>query len=136
MSYLEKIKNINDKKKINKAKNEFSNWVILPLKKKREDKREREEEIENQMSEEKKEGNYISYEEEFYIKYGSEILEFYLEMKKECDDKMYNILNKNRNSNYISSEFSEFLLYNTNMKEEVEEEVEEKNEYLEENNSL
>lgn len=141
MSYLEKLTNIKEenKKEEKKITNVLSGWKILPLKKNKiieENKKEENKKEENEKEENKEEKNYISYEEEFYIKYGSELFDFFLDMKEECDNKMYNILNKNRNSNYISSDFLKLILDNTIMQEEENEEEEEENEYIEENNSM
>ena len=56
------------------------------------------------------------YCEDFYIKYGSSLLDFFIDMRDNFENNCYNILNiKERGTNCFSYDFERFVMKHTNM---------------------
>ena len=124
MSYLEKLKkNLNNQDNKKQKKDECKpGWIILNKETLIENMRKKKEEenIEKNQPIVKNEDiplcNYeYDYKEEFYIKYGCDILDFYVDMEDYFRDCSYNILNKHKFGSCYSYDLDQFVMKNTNM---------------------
>ena len=126
MSYLEIIKKNLNKLQEKKEEECKPGWIVLSKKnylekirnKNQQKNKNDEKEIEKKIEIQNKELLNIEedYEEEFDIKYGCDILDFYMDMEDEFREKCYNILDKHQFGSCNSYDLQKFVMRHTEMK--------------------
>jgi O6-methylguanine-DNA--protein-cysteine methyltransferase len=126
MSYLEIIKKSLNKSEEKKEEECKPGWIVLSkknylekMRKKNEEKNKNEEkEIEQQIEVKNEELLDIEedYEQEFSIKYGCDIIDFYIDMEDEFRERCYNILDKHKFGSCYSYDLQNFVMKHTDMK--------------------
>ena len=120
MSYLDKLKKSLEKTENKKIPEVKPGWIILNKEKYMisNDKEEENQNSSHIINENKNsiEINKTDYEEDFYIKYGDILLDFFMDMRDDYKNNCYNILDKKEyGTTCFSYDFERFIMRNTKM---------------------
>ena len=120
MSYLDKLQQSLKKKDNKKIPEVNPGWIILNKEKYIKDIDTQENLIHHDLPIKETENNseisiQSEYTEDFHIKYGDILLDFFMDMEQEYQDNCYNILDTKEYGSCFSYDFEKFIMENTQM---------------------